>query len=114
MAFDAKLANRVYLTLKNEDIVEKKMFGGIGFLLNGNMVCGVHEDNLIVRVGKERYAEILVMPHVKPFDLTGTALTGWVEVTPAGTRIDQELADWVRLGVEFVQGLPPKNKYLIH
>lgn len=109
MAFDAKLANRVLFTLKNEDIVEKKMFGGIGFLLNGNMVCGVHEENLIVRVGKERYAEILILPNVKPFDLTGTAMTGWVEVTPTGTRNDQELADWVRLGVEFVQTLPPKK-----
>jgi TfoX/Sxy family transcriptional regulator of competence genes len=108
MAFNDNLAIRVRQILKDEILVEKKMFGGIGFLLNGNMACGVHGENLIVRVGKERYAESLARPSVKQFDLTGTAMTGWVEVIPTGTQTDQELVDWVRLGVEFTQTLPAK------
>jgi len=108
MAFDDALAKRVSLLLTKKGVIEKKMFGGVGYLLNGNMACGVHEDNLIVRVGVERYKEILDLPHTKLFDLTGKAMTGWVEVLPAGTRTDQELIHWINLGIEFAETLPPK------
>ncbi|PKN89751.1 MAG: RNA methyltransferase [Chloroflexi bacterium HGW-Chloroflexi-4] len=108
MAFNYSLAQRVSLILNHQNMVEKKMFGGVGYLLNGNMVCGVHEDNLIVRVGTERYKEILDLPNTKLFDLTGKAMTGWVEVLPTGTRTDQELIHWINLGMEFAKTLPPK------
>ncbi len=108
MAFNNNLADRVRDILKNEFCVEKKMFGGIGYLIHGNMACGVHGDNLIVRVGKEKYAESLARPSVKPFDLTGTAMAGWVEIIPMGTENDKGLEEWVRQGVEYAKTLPVK------
>ncbi len=109
MAFDLNLADRVRQILKDEILVEKKMFGGIGYLIRGNMACGVHGDKLIVRVGKERYEECLARPSVKPFDLTGSAMTGWVEVLPSATQNEKTLEDWVHLGVEYAQTLPSKQ-----
>jgi len=109
MVFDNHLAERVGQILKNKNLVEKKMFGGVGFLINGNMACGVHGDNLIVRVGNDQYQKLLSHPSVKPFDLTGKPMTGWAEVIPTGTSDDKELEHWVRLGVEFACTLPPKQ-----
>jgi hypothetical protein len=108
MAFNEELTERVRKLLINESLAEKKMFGGIGFLLNGNTPFGVHGDKLIVRVGKERYHEILAHPSAKPFNLTGTAMTGWVEVVPSGVKEDQDLADWVHLGLTYARTLPTK------
>lgn len=108
MSFDETLAQRVRTLLASEGVEEKKMFGGVGFLLNGNMACGVHADNLIVRVGEERYEEILTHPLARPFDMTGKPMTGWVQIIPTGTKRDVDLAGWVRTGMEFVKTLPPK------
>ena len=72
------------------------------------MACGVHGDNLIVRVGKELYTELLKHPSAKPFELTGKAMNGWLEVIPAGTRDEKELAKWIRFGVDFARTLHPK------
>jgi len=109
MAFDNLLAERVRKILENDETVEKKMFGGIGFLIHGNMACGVHEENLIVRVGEERYEEILTHPLAKPFDLTGKPMTGWVEIIPTGTKRDVDLSGWVRTGLEYALTLPKKD-----
>jgi len=86
----------------------KKMFGGIGYLLQGNMACGVHKDMLIVRVGPDAYMDALNRPGARVFDLTGRPMSGWVSVTRPGFESDQDLAEWIRLGVEFAATLPPK------
>lgn len=109
MAYDENLANRIRAELgPMPGLVEKKMFGGTGFLVAGNMACGVHGDDMIVRVGPDRYAETLARPHTKLFDLTGRPMSGWVMVTPAGVASDEELRAWVQEGVEYALSLPAK------
>ena len=73
------------------------------------MACGVHGENLIVRVGKDRYQEHLAHPSARPFDLTGTVMTGWVSVIPEGTKDSDKLAEWVHAGLEFALTLPKKE-----
>jgi TfoX/Sxy family transcriptional regulator of competence genes len=109
MTYDEGLAQRVREILEEEpEFGEKKMFGGICFLLFGNMVCGIIRDDLIVRVGATNYNAALKMPLTKKFDLTGKALTGWVMVLSAALDSDEELNDWVQKAVTFVRTLPPK------
>jgi TfoX/Sxy family transcriptional regulator of competence genes len=109
MAYDEGLAQRIRKVLAFEPgLVEKKMFGGVGFLLHGNMACGVHGDALIVRVGPARYAEALAQPHARVFDMTGRPMVGWVEVAPAGVASARDLRRWVTLGVEHAKTLPAK------
>jgi TfoX/Sxy family transcriptional regulator of competence genes len=84
------------------------MFGGIAFLINGNMACGVHTDNLIVRLDREDYDEALTRPGAAAFDLTGKVMKGWVLVEPSALEDDADLEEWVRQGMEFAQSLPPK------
>ncbi len=90
------------------EIVEKKMFGGVGFLLQGNMACGILNDDLIVRVGPEQYEEALAEAHARPFDITGRPMTGWVMVAPAGYAEDEDLDRWVQQGLAFAGSLPAK------
>ena len=79
MAYAEGLARRIRESLSDQpDLVEKEMFGGTGFMAQGNMVCGVLNDSLIVRVGPERYPEALAQPHTKEFDFTGRPMAGWV------------------------------------
>ena len=109
MAYDEGLTQRVHeVMLGQPALEEKRMFGGVGFLLHGNMSCGVYQDYLIVRVGPAGYEEALAQPHVKVFDITGRAMRGWVMIEPAGLEEDQKLEDWVRRGVAFALTLPPK------
>ncbi len=109
MAYDEGLAQRVRELLKNRmGYEEKKMFGGIGFLMHGNMACGVIRDDLIVRVGAEKYTRSLVKPHVELFDMTGRAMNGWVVVKDPGYQSDEDLEDWVEQGVEYSRTLPAK------
>ena len=108
MAYDLKLAERIRSELNGVPFVEKKMFGGVGFLLNGNMACGVNKDNLIVRVDPEKHTALLKKPHAKPFDLTGKPMKGWLIVEAAGVKIDRQLSAWVKEGVEFALTLPAK------
>lgn len=108
MAYNLNLAERIRSELSGMPYLEKKMFGGVGFLLNGNMACGVNQDNLIVRIGPEKHAELLKMPYVKPFDLTGKPMKGWVIVEPEGYRTPKQLGVWVKEGLEFALTLPPK------
>ena len=86
----------------------KKMFGGICQLLNGNMVCGVYKDYLILRLGEEAAQEALEQPYVRPFDITGRPMKGWVMVAEKGLETDQSLKDWLNKAKTFVSTLPPK------
>ncbi len=82
------------------------MFGGVGFLLAGNMLVGVWKDSLIVRLGPDEGDEALKEPHVRPFDITGRPMKGWVLVQPAGVADDDLLSDWVQRALTFVGTLP--------
>ena len=108
MAYDLKLVERIRSELNGMPFVEKKMFGGVGLLLNGNLACGVNKDNLIVRVNPEKHNALLKKSHVKPFDLTGKPMKGWLLVEADGVKTDNQLSAWVKEGVEFALTLPPK------
>jgi TfoX/Sxy family transcriptional regulator of competence genes len=110
MAFDESLAARIRRRLaRRKNVEERKMFGGIGFLLNGNLLVGVWKDSLIVRLGPEEGDEALKEPHVKPFDITGRPMRNWVLVAPEGVEGDEQLKGWVRRAVKFVGTLPAKE-----
>ena len=109
MAYDEVLAERVSATIATVPMLEEmKMFGGVGYLLSGNMAVGVHKNNLIVRVGHEGFEEKMSMPHTVPFDITGKAMKGWLMVEPGGVESDEDLNYWIDQGVNFAQSLPPK------
>jgi TfoX/Sxy family transcriptional regulator of competence genes len=109
MAFDENLAERIRRALaRKKNINEKRMFGGIGFLLNGNLLVGVWKDSLIVRLGPDDGDEALLDTYVKEFDITGRAMKGWVLVEPDGIRSDDQLKDWIQRAVKFVGKLPAK------
>lgn len=111
MAYDEGLAQRIREVMDNVQppgLVEKKMFGGVIFMAQGNMACGVSKDNLLVRVGPERSVEALSRPHTRVFDMTGRPMKNWVQVTAEGYESDEALTNWVRQGVEFALSLPAK------
>ena len=84
------------------------MFGGVCFLLNGNMCVGIWKTSLIVRLGPEQAASALAEPNVVEFDITGRPMMGWVMVEPNGLETDEQLTGWIQRAVEFVGGLPVK------
>jgi len=109
MAYDEELASRIREELAQfPGLEEKKMFGGVGFLIRGNMAVGVHGQDLIVRVGRERYEEALSRPHARLFDISGRPSVGWVLVAPDGYEVERDLRQWINQGVEFAQSLPAK------
>jgi TfoX/Sxy family transcriptional regulator of competence genes len=108
VAHDLKLAERIRSQLDGIPFVERKMFGGVGFLLSGNMACGVNKNDLIVRVDPEKHSALLKKPHVKPFDMTGRPMKGWLVVEADGCKTDKQLNTWVKEGVEFALTLPVK------
>jgi TfoX/Sxy family transcriptional regulator of competence genes len=109
VAFDETLAERIRERLaRRKGVVEKKMFGGIGFLLDGNMLVGVWKDSLIARVGPDAYEDSLLESHVKVFDITGRPMKGWVMVEPEGVEDDEQLAGWIERATTFVSSLPKK------
>ncbi|MHB0968112.1 MAG: TfoX/Sxy family protein [Bellilinea sp.] len=109
MAYDHNLAQRIIENLQGVPAVdEKKMFGGVGYLIHGNMAVGVHRNDLIVRVGPENHAEAMKRPHTRPFDMTGRPMSGWLVVEAAGIKDPAVLAEWIQLGVAYAQSLPPK------
>src|SRR5262245_12744671 len=108
MAFNEALAERIRKRLaRKKGVDEKKMFGGVGFLLNGNLLVGVWKDSLIVRLGVDEADEALKEPHVKVFDITGRAMKGWVLVGPQGLE-GNRLHDWIQCSLKFVTTLPAK------
>ena len=109
MAHDELLATRIRAALGPlPGLEEKKMFGGVGFMLNGNMACGVHTNGLIVRVGSEKDAWAISQPHTRPFDMTGHPMSGWIVVDPPGCASEAALKAWVNLGLDFALSLPAK------
>jgi TfoX/Sxy family transcriptional regulator of competence genes len=108
MAYNLELANRVTSELNGVPAIEKKMFGGVGFLLHGNMACGVIGDGLIVRVPPEKHTDLLKRPHVKPFDFSGKPMKGWLVVEAPGYKSAAQLSKWVKESVDFALTLPPK------
>jgi TfoX/Sxy family transcriptional regulator of competence genes len=110
MAYDETLAQRIRQRVATQSGVrEKTRFGGIGFLLHGNMACGVIRDRLIVRVGPAHYGECLALPHAHAFDMTGRPMKGWITVSPAGYASDNDLEHWLNRGIGFCRTLPPKS-----
>lgn len=109
MAYDERLAERVRNVLKRrKGFSEKKMFGGICFLLNGNMCCGVTTEELMLRLGPEKAAEALEEPHTREMDFTGRPMKSMVYVMPGGYRDEADLIDWVQRAVKFAGSLPAK------
>jgi TfoX/Sxy family transcriptional regulator of competence genes len=111
MPYDQNLAKRIRHILESRPgLIEKNMFGGVGFLLNGNMVCGVLGDDLIVRVGVENNDTALSKPYTRPFGVTGRQpMKGWVYVAPQGWAAEQDLQHWIEISLKYVSTLPEKR-----
>ena len=110
MAYDEALAARIRKVLGGKKgVVEKKMFGGVAFLLNGNMCVGVHQDSMIVRLDPDATAEALKEKHTRVFDLTGRPMKGWILVEPAGLATDAKLRRWIDVAARFAGALPKKT-----
>jgi TfoX/Sxy family transcriptional regulator of competence genes len=111
MAHDEGLAQRVREILEERrGVSEKKMFGGLCFLVHGNMCCGVETDRLMVRVGPDAHEAALAEPHARKMDFTGRAMKGFVYVGEEGFEADEDLERWVELGASFAASLPKKPK----
>jgi TfoX/Sxy family transcriptional regulator of competence genes len=109
MAYSEELAQRIRAEIGDHlALEEKQMFGGIAFMVQGNMSVGVSGDDLMVRVGKEHHDEAMAQPNVRIFDLSSRPMTGWVLVDPDGTASDEDLARWVDVGVSYAESLPAK------
>ncbi len=110
MPYSTELEKRIDAVTKRwKDIGKKKMFGGICYLLRGNMCFGIWKDSLIVRMEKEQAAASLRQKNVRPFDITGTAMAGWVMVAEAGWKRAAGLSKWLETGKEFAAALPEKT-----
>lgn len=109
MAYDEGLAERIRGVLEDvPGVSEKRMFGGIAFLVRGNMGVGIVQEKLMVRVGPDSYGRMLRERHVRRMDFTGRPMKGFVYVVPAGYESDEGLARWVEAGVAHATSLPAK------
>ena len=109
MAYDERLADRVLRVIGDQPtLTERKMFGGLAFMLQGNMACVVMGVELMVRVPKEAYAETLIRPHARAMNLTGRPMRGMVVVAPDATNNEDVLREWVQTGVDYALSLPAK------
>lgn len=109
MPYDESLADRLSVALSlKRGIEKKKLFGGIGFLLDGNMLVGVWKNSLVVRLGSLDYENARLEPHVREFDITGKPLKGWVMIEPDGIEDDEQLFGWIERATAFVKTLPKK------
>jgi len=109
VAYDEDLAERVReLLLARSDLTERKMFGGIAFMVGGNMACGVLGEELIVRLGDEEGEKAVAEDGVRPFDFTGKPMKGIVYVSAERTSEDPGLGEWVDAGADYAASLPPK------
>ncbi|MCA9804444.1 MAG: TfoX/Sxy family protein [Cyanobacteria bacterium HKST-UBA02] len=109
MVYDPELAERLAAVVGDYSGMEpKKMFGGVAWLLNGNMCVGVHKDRLIIRIGSDSVRKIAGEPHVGPMDITGRPMKGWAIVAKQGLASKKDLERFISLAVDFVAELPPK------
>jgi TfoX/Sxy family transcriptional regulator of competence genes len=111
MAYDEDLANRIRELVGAEDgLTEKKMFGGLAFMLNGNMaVSASGQGGLLLHVDPAQTDELVAKPHAEPFVMRGRAMSGWLRVAPEGVGDKRSLARWVGRGVDYARSLPPKK-----
>ncbi|MGZ9934869.1 TfoX/Sxy family protein [Streptomyces sp. NC-S4] len=109
MTYDEGLAQRIRERIgERPDLTEKRMFGGLSFLLHGNMTAGVVGDELIARVGPDRTEQALARPEARPMDFTGRPMRGWVTVSGPPLAEDAVLEQWITVAVAFADTLPPK------
>ncbi len=109
MAYNEKLAQRIRKLLAGEPgRTEKKMFGGVSFMLHGNMACGVLKDDMLVRIDPGQHDAAVVKPLVRTFEQRGRPMKGWIMVSPDACASDEGLQEWVQKGVRFALSLPPK------
>jgi len=109
VAYDEGLAQRIREALEErEDVTERRMFGGLAFLLGGNMCVGIVRDELMVRVGPDAWAGVLAEPHAREMDFTGRSMKGFVYVGSDGFESDDDLAAWIGRGVAFAGALPAR------
>jgi TfoX/Sxy family transcriptional regulator of competence genes len=109
MSYDERTANRIRAVLaRRRDVVERKMFGGLTFMVNGAMCCGITAEALVIRVGPAAYEAALGEPHARPMTFTGRPLAGMVYVDPPGYRTARALARWVQRGIDFVTAKPAR------
>lgn len=109
MAYSEALADDIRSRLAGRpDLTEKQMFGGIAFMVGGNMAVGVSGDELMVRVGKEAHDEAVGLPGARTFDKSARPMRGWVMVSPDGIAAEAALDAWIDRGVAFAESLPPK------
>ncbi|UCH81042.1 MAG: TfoX/Sxy family protein [Nitrospiraceae bacterium] len=109
MSYNEEVDSRIRkITSRWKNTDHKKMFGGVCHLLNGNMLCGVYKDYLILRLDEDDARKVLKKPFARPFDITGRPMKGWVMVEQKGFRIDEELRKWLGLCKKYVITLPPK------
>ncbi|HEX6147714.1 MAG TPA: TfoX/Sxy family protein [Acidimicrobiia bacterium] len=109
MAYDLGLADDIRIRIVDHPgISEREMFGGIAFMVNGNMAVGVIGNELMVRVGKESHDEAVSQPGARTFDMSGRPMMGWVKVAPEALAADAALDEWIHRGVSFAEGLPAK------
>ena len=109
MAYDEKLAARVHAMLGHrDDVVEKKMFGGIAFMLHGNMACGIVKQELMLRLGPEAASKALKQKHARPMDFTGRPMTGMIYVAAEGIKTAKQLRSWIDKAETFADTLPAK------
>ncbi len=109
MAYQEAAAERIRAVLKRrKGITERKMFGGLAFMLNGNMVCGVNQTDLVLRLGEAGTAEALKEPHTRDMDFTGKPLKSMVYVDAAGYKSDAQLKAWIERALKFARTLPKK------
>jgi len=111
MAYDEDLANRIRELIAMEaGLTEKKMFGGLAFLIGGNMSVGVSgQGGLMVRIDPAETDALVEKPHARPFEMRGRAMQGWLRVDADGVRTKRELEPWVRRGVAYARSLPAKG-----
>lgn len=111
MAYDETLLLRIRRVLSaRTDVVEKKMFGGVAFMVSGHMACGPQRDNLIVRIGQEASQQALLQPHVKPMNFTGKVMKSFVMIEAAGLRTERQLRRWVDLAAAFASSSDTVHK----
>lgn len=106
MVYSETLAKRIRESIKGKrNITEKKMFGGLAFLLKGKMFCGIIKDDLMIRTGSEEYENALSKPYARPMDFTGKPMKGFVYVSSDGCKTTKSLSDWISLGLDYVSKL---------
>ena len=110
VVYDEKLADRIRKIIgKSKGVTEKKMFGGLSFLLKGKMFCGVLKEDLVLRISHDEYEDALKKPNVRPMDFTGRPMKGFVYVSPKGCKSDKDIRKWINLSLSHAKSAK-KNK----